>query len=865
MYQHIWNFRIFVEKKVMKKVTINISGINRAIDDGISADGQCAELINLRNVNGSLQPVGRPQRDALFAREPVYIHKAAGYEHYISVSGGTVYYDYDKVGDTYNNVGYVIGSFDGDFVSCESVGNMLVVLSSVDIYYYLWSGNAYGYLGNSPDLPIFTLKSGLVLTQQHVYAQSESTFTEDQLNSTPRDPIRDTIKATIDGLMAKAVSKCKDEGRVGNVVFLRYALRLLDGSLILHSPVYTIKPKSMTLTASSTDPATLTVKAYYEDAVMECISSKSVSAWSSIVSSVDFFMAEAPFFRDECTTDVASAMKEQMNELTISPRSVNSAFAEIDGFYYIGSMSIADVKAGATFELRNVSKGVRQNLVQQEPMEHDNLSQHSSVGGCSYVYNGRLIIGDITTKLKNPHNGAFYTYNISQTTTSTFAQSAQVINTENGLATVVAVDGSSYAIGKWQPVLVATDYRATSLQLRTSGSNQIFSLKKHPLLNISYYQDPDLEPISLEATSSSTPVESNTIQRDGRKIKVSGLNNPVVFPTALTYTVSNGDVMAFQSITSALSTGQFGQYPLYIFATDGVYALEVGTGDVVYSRATPVSRDCCANRHAIVSTDNSVVFATEGSIVMLTGSDSQVISAPIEGYLPSFVDSSPVIGKVADIVKYSSLISITEFRNYIDNCIIGYCYEDKEIIVSNKDYNYSYVYNLTSRQWHKTSVKAQRYLNSYPTCQYVYNGSTGYGIYNMYNPVRTVNNVLLVTKPIKFGSLTHKRILQSAIRGTVRPSKSDVYLRGENVHYRDTEVDIFSNTGFYILGSNDAEHFAIIGGREKISDVRDLITKMNKSKAFKYFMILLAGGVRTDVSLNYFEFMVDETYTNRIR
>ena len=90
-------------------------------------------------------------------------------------------------------------------------------------------------------------------------------------------------------------------------------------------------------------------------------------------------------------------------------------------------------------------------------------------------------------------------------------------------------------------------------------------------------------------------------------------------------------------------------------------------------------------------------------------------------------------------------------------------------------------------------------------------------------------------------------------------------MRGENVHYRDTEVDIFSNTGFYILGSNDAEHFAIIGGREKISDVRDLITKMNKSKAYKYFMILLAGGVRTDVSLNYFEFMVDETYTNRIR
>lgn len=40
---------------------------------------------------------------------------------------------------------------------------------------------------------------------------------------------------------------------------------------------------------------------------------------------------------------------------------------------------------------------------------------------------------------------------------------------------------------------------------------------------------------------------------------------------------------------------------------------------------------------------------------------------------------------------------------------------------------------------------------------------------------------------------------------------------------------------------------------------------MNKSKAYKYFMIVLAGGVRTDVALNYIEFMVDETYTNRLR
>ena len=87
----------------------------------------------------------------------------------------------------------------------------------------------------------------------------------------------------------------------------------------------------------------------------------------------------------------------------------------------------------------------------------------------------------------------------------------------------------------------------------------------------------------------------------------------------------------------------------------------------------------------------------------------------------------------------------------------------------------------------------------------------------------------------------------------------------ETVKFRDQEILAFSKCGFYVLGSNDAEHFILLSGREKIEDVRDLITKMNKTKAFKYFMIALVGGVRTDVALNYIEFMVDETYTNRLR
>ena len=111
----------------------------------------------------------------------------------------------------------------------------------------------------------------------------------------------------------------------------------------------------------------------------------------------------------------------------------------------------------------------------------------------------------------------------------------------------------------------------------------------------------------------------------------------------------------------------------------------------------------------------------------------------------------------------------------------------------------------------------------------------------------------------------HKRILQTALRGVVKRALSDLYLRGEPVMFRGESLDIFSDVGFYVLGSNDTEHFFLISGKESIVDIRDLVTKMNKSKAYKYFMIALVGGVRSDVSLNYVEMIADESYGNRLR
>ena len=83
--------------------------------------------------------------------------------------------------------------------------------------------------------------------------------------------------------------------------------------------------------------------------------------------------------------------------------------------------------------------------------------------------------------------------------------------------------------------------------------------------------------------------------------------------------------------------------------------------------------------------------------------------------------------------------------------------------------------------------------------------------------------------------------------------------------FRGDTLELFENVGFYVLGSDDAEHFALISGTEAIKDLRDIVGKMNKSKAYKYFIFCFVGGVRTDISLNYIELLADESFNNRLR
>lgn len=107
------------------------------------------------------------------------------------------------------------------------------------------------------------------------------------------------------------------------------------------------------------------------------------------------------------------------------------------------------------------------------------------------------------------------------------------------------------------------------------------------------------------------------------KIYTSESDNAFYFPLNGINTVGIGTIQGIASTTRALSDGQFGQYPLMTFSTDGIWAMEVSSKGT-YSSIHPISREVCSNPKSITQLDQSVLFATNRSISRIA--ESQVVS-----------------------------------------------------------------------------------------------------------------------------------------------------------------------------------------------------------------------------------------------
>lgn len=355
----------------------------------------------------------------------------------------------------------------------------------------------------------------------------------------------------------------------------------------------------------------------------------------------------------------------------------------------------------------------------------------------------------------------------------------------------------------------------------------VCDLKAHDFLNGAYA----FLGFNSERGNSSTSLPEVTVTPDDdiyggivevpNKIYTSEVNNPFFFPLLGINNVGSGKILGMSSANKALSQGQFGQFPLYAFTTEGVWALEVSTTGT-YSARQPITRDVCINPNSIIQLDSAVLFATDRGIMLIEGSQTKCITDSIFTEQPFNVLNLPGIDQLHTKLGHSAdaCLPTKPFRGFLAGCQMVYDYVHQRIIVFNPTtqtvngttkplYTYAYVFSLKSKMWGMIYSNLQSTINSYPDALAMTHDNE---LVSFSDTDETVSKGLYVTRPIKLESANiHKTISTLIQRGHFQRGDVGTVLYGSRDLY--TWYLVWSSQDNYLRGFRGTpyKYFRIAG------------------------------------------------------
>lgn len=427
-------------------------------------------------------------------------------------------------------------------------------------------------------------------------------------------------------------------------------------------------------------------------------------------------------------------------------------------------------------------------------------------------------------------------------------------------------------------LLTYPDYRAKEMlvevvRLRENDVTKYyktFELNPHPYINISYYIDKDLKPIRLydfdkmtirlddflagdkNIDSFKVKPEQNITEDFPAGLRVTLADNPFFFPYETTYQVGSLEIVALMSNAVAVGTGQTGAAPLYVFCKDGIYSLMVdSSGEMIYTNARIIARDVCNNAKSVTPIDSGVVFTTDRGLMSIAGSEVVEIGSAAEGDVFDITDTSDKAKKIMfnaftmpQLAEFpQSLIDNTDFLTYLKGAIVNYNHNERELMVSNPDKDYTYVMDRNGN-WSKRAFTAKEYVNNYPTSYRIDNAGN---FYKVDADDDDTNKVYLLSNIIKLGTIAFKQAYRLVVRG-----------------YFETEDN--TKLGLYVFGSYDGRQWALLGGNERDENYQsgkftDIGCKISHTD-IRFLRICLAGKLSKNSRIDYIEVSLDGSMLN---
>lgn len=386
------------------------------------------------------------------------------------------------------------------------------------------------------------------------------------------------------------------------------------------------------------------------------------------------------------------------------------------------------------------------------------------------------------------------------------------------------------------------------------GDKLVFTIKRGEVTDFTFK---DIDNITFDDTWEQVdgmPITSpSPCENRYNVMKVSMVENPFVFPAACTYTPSQGTIVGLSSNTVALSEGQFGQYPLYVFCSDGIWAMSLDTsGSMAYLACNQVSRDVCINAASVCGVGGGVLFAGKQGMMLIAGNSVKRISAALDnaGSMPKGVPDD-LFAKIPGLVSLECDGGDFDFQGFIANAFVAYLPSHNEVIVGNAAHEYSFVYSFDSGVWTRYKGNFTGKVHGALAPYFLAPSTDGARVVAIPDAMTGSNRVLLFTRPQIWGTKLPKRIMQLLLHAYVEPPAQP--------------APGMPLLACYMLGSNDGTHFKIVAGSEKNVATQDVLFPYFPTSSYKYYLFAIVGDVGAASTITGMEMDVEVPWRNRIR
>ena len=683
--------------------------------------------------------------------------------------------------------------------------------------------------------------------------------------------------------------KIKDIKRVDKSlfapVFVRYAFRLYDGSYI---------HQSVPLLLGAGYDSYLDVSAYKEvfgDIVMTNIDIKmpnafkvkayprayDIAKWSDIVQSLDIFIST-----DVCYPQINANFHnlEVVNEIVNEPsdatgstyyqyeykigfdqgglndqQALEEELLSKSNFYKIASFSINDIYTSHGFDLveSDAIPYSQDDLLVQDRLQDYEQNNFLMAPSRLFAFNNRLFAVGDKRAIAYSYPG-LQSLNIKwdkfpDTLYESYAFAYYIRDIDGNEHKVImpsyygeyAIDGK---VARPYGMIFHPDSRCFKVEILNNMNLYTVTMKPHPFLNCAYgYWGLSKKITDLEITRTGVTDEEffsgeNRYETDKGRLYQSAADYPFYFPLAGNKLFSS-PILGIAAATKALSQGQFGQFPLFIFTEDGIWAAEIADdGSAIKPKS--LSREICCNPKSITPIEQGVLFMSEKGLMMLEGDQVIDLSPNMNGRHYSVDDTAK--GIIKQQPGFESLIETltdsSSFLSFMKEAELGYDYVGKRIICFNRNEEYQYLYKIDTRTWHKifsTTLRFSSPINSYPKCE-VMGESDG------------------VTKIIDLSTVEDDTEFRPPVKGVIASRTFDL---GEpDVYKTITDIRVRGDfrkgaVKFILQGTQDGIHFFTI------STLR--------GKAWKRFRIILLTDLDVHERISWIDIQYENRFTYRLR